>query len=370
MTTDTPYRVLFCDLLTDRPIDVLPLRDVSFDDYIGRSGSLTGTIPVPDARIAARARKIVEGRTSVYLERGNDLWWGGIVWTTTPASDDKGVLTLAVQAATFDSYAARRRIRTSVVDRGGRDQLQIARILWRLMQQRPSGDIGVVFESYEDSGVEQSVAWWEGDEVTYEEAMHQIAEQGKGFEHHIVVRRDPVTGQRTRLLRLGSPELDGGPADLVLDRPGTILSYAFPRDATRGGTHSRARGGNHSSDPNGEGRPVSSREWVAEELIEAGWPQIDLSAENSSATTRGPLDFLAWKTLQDARGAVVIPEVTVRLDGSLPVAPELLSRTVRLRITDEWHPEGLDRRYRVIGIKVSPPQRGRPETAELYLEAP
>ncbi len=55
--------------------------------------------------MAARVRRIEEGRTSVYLQRGSDLWWGGIVWTSTLQSDDQGVLTLGVQAATFESYA-------------------------------------------------------------------------------------------------------------------------------------------------------------------------------------------------------------------------------------------------------------------------
>jgi len=50
------------------------------------------------------------------------------------------------------------------------------------------------------------------------------------------------------------------------------------------------------------------------------------------------------------------------------VPPALLGRTVRLRITDEWWTEGLDTRYRIVGVKVSPAQRGRPDTAELYLE--
>lgn len=104
-TVNTPYRAIFCDLRTDNTIDILPLRDVTVDDYIGKAGSLSGTIPVPDAAMAARVRRIEEGRTSVYLQRGSDLWWGGIVWTSTLQSDDKGVLTLGIQAATFESYA-------------------------------------------------------------------------------------------------------------------------------------------------------------------------------------------------------------------------------------------------------------------------
>ncbi|MFF6789516.1 hypothetical protein ACFY9C_10600 [Streptomyces filamentosus] len=42
----------------------------------------------------------------------------------------------------------------------------------------------------------------------------------------------------------------------------------------------------------------------------------------------------AWTTTQ-------VPTVSVRLDGS-GISPGLLSSTIRLRIRDEWHPEGLD----------------------------
>ena len=45
-----------------------------------------------------------------------------------------------------------------------------------------------------------------------------------------------------------------------------------------------------------------------------------------------------------------------------------MGRTVRIRITDQWYTEGLDVRYRIVGTSVSPPERGRPDTAELFLE--
>ncbi|GAA4905315.1 hypothetical protein ACFPM3_30235 [Streptomyces coeruleoprunus] len=364
----TPYRVLFCDLRTDRPLDVLPLRDVSLDDYIGRPGSLSGTVPVPNAALADRVRRIEEGRTAVYLERGGDLWWGGVLWTSTLQADDKGVLTLALQAATFDSYAARRRIRRDLTYTG-LDQLEIARRLWQHIQvDTPGGDIGVTTGT-ETSGVLRDMAWRDGDETPVDEAFKQLAEVENGFEHHIAVYRDPVSGDRVKRLRLGHPKLFTGHTDLVLDRPGPVLAYSFPRDATRGGTTARARGASANTDQSQESRPVLSAEHVAQDLIDGGWPRVDLSSDHSSVTSVASLNALAAAQLAEARGAVVIPEVTIRLDERSPVPPMLLGRTVRLRITDEWYAEGLDARYRVIGVKVAPPQRGRPETAELFLEA-
>ncbi|WP_175409937.1 hypothetical protein [Streptomyces sp. TRM64462] len=363
----SPYRVLFCDLRTDQAIDVLPLRDVSLDDYIGRAGSLSGTIPVPNAAMAERVRRVEEGRTAVYLERGGDLWWGGILWTSTLQADAKGVLSLALQAATFDSYAGRRRIRADLTYTG-LDQLEIARRLWQHIQTADGGDIQVTTGT-ETSGVLRDMVWRDGDETPLDEALKQLSEVDNGFEHHIAVYRDPVSGARVKRLRLGHPKLFTGSTDLVLDRPGPVLSYSFPRDATRGGTTSRARGASANSDQSQESRPAISAEHVAQDLIDGGWPRVDLSSDHSSVSSVPVLDALAAAELAEARGAVVIPAVTIRLDDRAPVPPMLLGRTVRLRITDEWYAEGLDARYRVIGVKVTPPQRGRPETAELFLEA-
>ncbi|MER6332789.1 hypothetical protein ABT298_26400 [Streptomyces sp. NPDC001034] len=363
MTTNTPYRAIFCDLLTDSTIDILPLRDVTVDDYIGKAGSLTGTIPVPDADTAARVRRIEEGRTSVYLQRGHDLWWGGIIWTSTLHSDDQGILTLEIQAATFESYARRRCIRADRSFSG--DQLDIARALWADLQAAPGGDIGVS-PGTETSGQQRAVAYRDGDETVYQEAIEALAAVDNGFEQRISVYRDPATGARVRRLQLGSPAIRIGTTDLVLDRPGSILAYSFPHDATRGGTTARTRGASVNDNQAAESRPQCSTEQVAGDLLAAGYPRIDLTSDHTDVTDKNTLNSLARAELAAARGAVVIPEITIRLDHLVP--PALLGRTARLRITDEWFAEGLDARYRIIGVKVSPAQRGRPDTADLYLE--
>ncbi|MFF4748454.1 hypothetical protein ACWD5R_01055 [Streptomyces sp. NPDC002514] len=376
MTTNinTPYRAIFCDLRTDSTIDILPLRDVTVDDYIGKAGSLSGTLPIPDRAMAARARRIEEGRTSVYLQRGSDLWWGGIVWTSTLESDEQGVLTLGIQAATFESYASRRLIRahTAAYDPSYKlpltgTQFEVARALWKDLQTGlPGGDIGVTYGD-EVSDVSRSVSYRDGDETVYLDALDALAALEHGFEHYISVYLDPATGARVRRLRLGSPTITTGSTDLVLDRPGTILSYSFPRDATRGGTTARARGASANDDQASESRPVCSTVAVATELIEqAGYPRIDLTSDHNDITDANTLTALARTELAAATGAVVIPEITVMLDDLVPTA--LLGRIARIRITDEWFTEGLDARYRIIGVTVSPAQRGRPDTAQLYLE--
>ncbi|MEV8587747.1 hypothetical protein [Streptomyces sp. NPDC051180] len=377
MTIDTPYRAIFCDLLTDQTLDILPLRDVSFDDYIGKAGSLSGTIPIPDEAIAERVKKVREGRTAVYLERGGDLWWGGIVWTTTLQSSGRGVLTLGIQAATFDSYAGRRRIRTDITYDTPTQQLVIARRLWaELDVQTYPGDpdaenpkrLGISFgdEVPRKPEVKRTVSWRRGDETVYLDALNQIAEMQDGFEHQILVYRDPVSGQRIRQLRLGEPKIVNGSTDLLFDRPGVILSYSFPYDATRGATTAVARGASANGNAAQESRPLYGKEQYRSELLADGWPLIDLSSDHNEVTDELALEALASAELNQVMGAVVIPAITIHLGGIVP--PALIGRMARIRIHDEWFAQGLDARYRIIGVKVTPPERGRSDTAELYLE--
>ncbi|MFJ9578837.1 hypothetical protein ACIRQF_20980 [Streptomyces sp. NPDC101191] len=365
MAIDTPYRAIFCDLITDQTIDILPLRDVSFDDYIGKAGSLSGTIPIPNKEIADRVKKVREGRTAVYLERGGDLWWGGIIWTTTLQSSGRGVLTLGIQAATFDSYAGRRRIRADL-SYTDTDQLEIARGLWREMTTKNARCFKVSFGE-EQSDVLRTMSWRDGDETVYLEALDQLAGLQDGFEYQFLVYRDPATGERVRQLRLGHPKIRTGATDLLFDRPGVILSYSFPYDATRGGTTAVARGASAGGNAGQESRPlISTPQELATELLSDGWPLIDLSSDHNEISDQLTLNALAKAELDAARGPVVIPAISIHLGGIVP--PALIGRVARVRITDEWFSGGLDARYRIIGIKITPPERGRPDTAELYLE--
>ncbi|MFB6838826.1 hypothetical protein [Streptomyces sp. NPDC056361] len=365
MAIDTPYRAIFCDLWTDTTLDILPLKDVSFEDYIGRAGSLSGTVPIPDRTIAERAHRIKPGRTTVYLERGGDLWWGGIIWTTNLQSSGRGVLTLGIQASTFDSYAARRRIRTNdfeSVYSQPTDQFTIARGLWGSLSAGLGTSKIDIGDPEELSGILRTGSWRYGDETGYQEALDQLGAQG--LEYQIQVYRNPDDGTRVRRLKLGAP-IRTGATDVLFDRPGTILSYSIPDDATRGGTHALARGASTNGNAGTESRPTLSDIKVPLTPLPDVWPQIDLSSDHNEISDKATLNALAQTEVDTPWGSVQIPEISVRLDGIVP--PTLLGRTARIRITDEWHPTGLDARFRIVGVKVRPAERGRPDTADLAL---
>lgn len=120
---------------------MLPVEQVRFEEFIGKTGTGSMSIPVTGSAMAARARAaVVLARTAVWIERDGDIWWGGIVWTATVTPPSRGGPgAMEVQASTFDSYLSSR-ILTDGWEGEGVDQFDIARRLIDWTQRTPGGD--------------------------------------------------------------------------------------------------------------------------------------------------------------------------------------------------------------------------------------
>ncbi|MDH2387637.1 hypothetical protein QCN29_02300 [Streptomyces sp. HNM0663] len=367
MPASTLYRALFCDLRSDQLLDVLPLTDVSLDDYIGKTGTAKATIPLPNRALAQRARTaVVPGRTALWVERDSDIWWGGVLWTADVTSDDRGFLGLHVQAGGWASYLDHRALFHSQ-QAWATDQFDIVRGLIDYAASLPGGDIGIVYHT-ETSGVLRDRTYRRHDQPRIRDLIDQLGAVEKGFEWRIASERDPVSGRRVKRLQLGSPVITAGTSDIVLDHPGPILGYGWPIDATVRANAWQARGASDNRNQTSESLPLLSDLLVDDAQIADGWPRLDGTSDYSTVSEQATLAAHARADLDAARRPRTIPEVTVAL-GRVPLSPALLGATVRVRIRDDYFAEGLDERYRVIGLAISPPLRGRPETARLYLEA-
>ncbi|MGD9485023.1 hypothetical protein WDH52_17495 [Streptomyces sp. TRM70308] len=357
------YRAVFCDLRTDRVVDVLPLTEAKFDDYIGKPGSLSATVPLPDAALARRARAaLLPGRTAVWLERDGDIWWGGVLWTCTPHSDEQGRLKAEFQAATFDSYLDHRVLSTDMVGTAT-DQFDIVRMLVDHVQAQPGGDIGLRYGT-EASGVRRDFAYAYTDLARVRELLDKLAQLDDGFEWRVHCYRD-AQGRRVKRLQVGHPRIVSGHTDIVLDHPGGVLTYSLPSDATVQANVWVARGESANSDQSQESVPLTVRQVHAEDIA-GGWPRLESSSDHSSVRDPELLRSLARAELARHRRPETIPQLTVRMDGR--ISPALLGARLRLRVHDLWHPEGADSRFRIVGLAVTPPQRTKAETATLYLE--
>ncbi|WP_372408368.1 hypothetical protein [Streptomyces luteireticuli] len=360
------YRALFCDLRTDRLIDALPLIDVEFDDYIGKAGSLRGTVPLPDEALARRARAALRpGRTAVWLERGSDIWWGGILWTTTANGDERGRLQVQIQAGTFDSYLDHRMLSEKQVFTN-RDQFDIVRELIDHAQSQPGGDIGISYTG-EKSGVVYARTEYAYTELRkIHEIIEQLGKMENGFEWRIHCFRDTVSGERVKRLQLGSPRIEALASDIVLDRPGQVLTYSLPSDATVQANAVVMRGDSANNDQASPSQPQMSDPQVWVEDLADGWPRLEFTDDRSGVRDKTVLNDMARAALDHKHRPEFIPEVTIRMDGR--INPALIGAYIRLRIRDGWHEEMPDSRYRVVGLSVTPPARGKAETAKLILE--
>ncbi|MFD5591934.1 hypothetical protein ACWC9X_08640 [Streptomyces asoensis] len=360
----TPYRLLFCDLRSDQLLDALPVQGVALDDYIGKTGRLTGTVPIPNREIAERARRTLQpGRTAVWVERGREIWWGGILWTLQLASDARGYLAAQIQCGGWESYLYRRLLFDTQVAQGV-DQFDIVRGLVDYVQSTPGGNLGITYDT-EASGVTRDREFSRYDLPSIGDLIDQLAAVERGFEWRIASFRD-AAGQRVKQLQLGHPVIRTGAAEIVLDHPGHVLTYAWPHDASSLANAWQSRGASTNSNQAADSFPLMSERLVADDDIAAGWPRLDGSSDYTTVEQQPTLDDHARADWTAARRPVQIPEVEVMLGDN--VSPALLGATVRVRIRDLWHPDVLDARYRVVGLSINPTERGRPETAKLYLE--
>ncbi|MGW1837087.1 hypothetical protein [Streptomyces sp. NPDC002067] len=311
-------------------------------------------------------RAVAPGRTALWVERGADLWWGGIVWTMTPSVDERGAVTVALQAATFDSYWDHRILRDTL-EAQQMDQLDIARDLATYAARQDGGDIGIRIDYGPTSGIARDRTYSRFDATRIREALDRLAAVEKGFEWRVQVFRDAETGDRVKRLQLGCPTITAGAAPVMLTYPGNVLSYSWPQDATGLANTWQSRGATDNTNQAEESNPIMTAELAFPEKVKQGWPRLDGSSDYNSVEKLTTLTEHATADLSRAKDPVVIPTIRVRLDGQ--VTPALIGSTVRLRILDTWFSGGLDADYRVVGMTVTPAQRGQQESAELYVEA-
>ncbi|MEU3097221.1 hypothetical protein ABZ690_21165 [Streptomyces sp. NPDC006967] len=366
MALSPAYRLLLCDLRSDRLLDALPVQGVALDDFIGKTGSLRGRVPIPNRAIADRARRaLVPGRTAVWVERGREIWWGGILWTTSLTSDQRGFLGVDVQCGGWESYLFRRHLHDTQ-EAVQVDQFDIVRGLLDYVQTTEGGNLGITYDTH-PSGVLRDRTYLRYDLPTIGDLIDDLSAVEDGFEWRIASYRDG-DGRRVKRLQLGHPVIRSGSTDIVLDHPGAVLSYTWPTDATRKANAWQSRGASINQNQAADSFPLMSELLVADDDVTAGWPRLDGTSDYTTVERQTTLDAHARADWTAARHPVEIPEVEVLLGGN--VSPALLGATVRLRIRDLWHPTTLDARYRVVGLTIAPAERGRPETARLYLEVP
>lgn len=361
------YRYLLCDLLTDQVVAELPLSGVSFDRRISRTGSLSGSIEAssPELVRIAKLAHAYAGRSALWVLRGEALWWGGIPWTVIPTQAERGPVRVSISAATFDSYAHHRRLYR---DKGyvATDQGVIIPDLWREIQSDAAGDIGVVAED-QPTGVTRDRTYLAQDHPYVGKLIEDMGDVIDGPEHTIDVFMD--NGVRTKRLRVAR-HLGSTQVQHVFERAsrsgGRIIEWEKAADAVDGGTAFQAKGNATGTEGNaGEAAPVPMSDLVERtDLLDAGWPRLDVSEDYSDVTRLSTLNGYAQGMAATRGGAIPTSGYTVDVTGS-GWNPNRVGDLVRLRLRDEWHDTVTDLTVRPVGCEVTPAEKGQPERVKL-----
>jgi hypothetical protein len=358
------YRYEAAHILTDLTFDALPFPAAQFDTRIGQAGSfsLPSPLGVASAQLGRRLQQVAAGACALYVYRDAALWWGGVAWTVTPAGDDQGNATWTVQGADWISYLARVDFQTDYTSSAG-DPLDQVRALLANMQADPYADLGIVADTTESGLSSPATAYLASGNSSYGTAIDDLATQAPGFDYAASTSVDPGTGRRTRRLRLGYPQI-GSNVVHRFTRPGNILTYSLPADATTGGTEWRAFGATSNSNQASTSQPTVSALYTAAAQLAAGWPRLDAGNTYSTVSDIPTLDAYAQADLAAGATPVVIPQLTVELDRT-DITPDSLGDMAVINITDPNFPDGLTQTSRIVGIQVNTGDRANPEVATI-----
>lgn len=345
----------------------LDLEGVRFDKRINQAGTFSARMPITNAGLAEAVDAIVPqdpseldrgpGAIVVDIWRDTDLW--GEYWITAAdlSQDGRANPVLDLQGVTLDAYLLQVEIQEDL--EYDADEIEIARALILHAQEQPHANIALQPMSG-NSGNPRERTYEAAKPITYGQAIAELAKIGDGFEH--MVNLTVEGGVITRRWVWGAPRL-GQEAEHVFTQPGDVTHWRERRDALRGGTRFRVRGGTIQTDATQAASPEMSETVDATAHLEAGHLRIDRTIDHPmAATDQTTLDaYAAWWAGRNA-GAVLVHEAQVILGAEPTLTPNRLGDYARLVLTNPWHRRvggraGYDKSLRVIGVEITPTSR-------------
>ncbi|SDL14252.1 hypothetical protein SAMN05428985_11027 [Nocardioides sp. YR527] len=388
------YRYVLCDLLTDQLLAVLPLTGVSFSRAISRTGSLSATLKAPAVgtsvngvvttpeknRQLINAAKLLHryaGRSALWVYRDNAVWWGGIPWTVIPRQDQRGSVEVSVTGATFDSYAHRRTLHKNI-DYVQWDQNQLVASLWQTLQGFDTGgdqrgNIGVECGFFQDSIPKSTIlrdrTYRMADQPRFGKLIEDLGDVIDGPEHTIDTWVDDA-GNRHKTLRVQTRIGVIDPRAVfqrVANGGGRVLEWSHTADAVDGGTTFWARGDAPEGNADTEVEPILSTRYYAHDLLDDGWPLLDVSADYQGVKEVGTLNQYAQALRSTQSGAMPSSDYVVAV-GNTGWSPNRLGDNVRLKLTDAWH-DNTDLTVRPVAVTVTASEKGVDEKVALTFDA-
>ena len=353
----TSYRYLFADLLTNQVLAELYLTGVQFTQQLNTSGTLSGNILLTDATEVNTnvINATIPGRTAVYVDRNGVLVWGGIIWHREYDSESQHI---QITAREFLSYFERRKITSDLVF-SNVDQLTVASSLVNYAQSVSNGNIGVIIPSA-TSAVNVSRTFYGYEYKTVYDAILDLSRGGStgvgsfGFDFTISVAYDG-SGNPIKTLNFGYPRLGTAYSSTSTTAPvfefpaGNVISYSYPEDGSIAASIVYGIGSGSN-----EGKTLAVPATSSSTWFSAGWPVLEEVVSYLDVTDANLLTALAAGQL----AATQYPPTTLKIVAPPYQDPQFGSYSigddVRVRISDDRFPNGLDSTYRLVALNVSP----------------
>lgn len=352
--------------------DNLPLHLASFSRTLGGTGELSATLSLrtPAAATAAHLAALEPRRSVLWVGEDGFPVWGGVVWDWPHASALDHVL--PIRAATLESLFARREIRDdrAYVDE---DVFDVARdLISNVTSWWPGKEVANLIQPEGLAGVRRTVSYLATDSTKALKALQDLAADA-GFEWTL---EPGLAGESAAFhLRMGCPQVGQGAdaAALVLQMPGNVVDYAWPRT---GG----ASVNSFTAVATATGEQGSQAVWRAnatdQDDVDFGNPVLEDSASYAGTLIGGQaqLDGYAAALLARHRRCATVPTATVGGPGA-PLLRELtLGSWAHLAVSSPLHPPdpatgapGLRRLVRIVGWTANPGDGGGGAAVGLHL---
>lgn len=366
------YTYRFANLLSDSDLCELELTNVRFDRRIIQAGAFSATIPVTNSDIANQVKKILPARTVVHVYRDADIWGTYIIWTKKVRSSSRGPVNVELQGATLESWFDKR-----IVDQDlsftNVDQFDIARTLVDTAQSGwlpydNSANLMIEYTS-NDSGIMRDRQYFLTEATSVGQRLQELASVDNGFEYFINTYEDQNLNKRVRKLMLAN-SIGSENLDLLYTYPGAILSYEITYDATDSATAWWTRGDTIDDDVSGTSAPLmTTSPTLAGDWLDNAYPHMDKVVDYSSVIVLSTLENYAtwWKDNHSGVSAVPVIEIAT-IDTTL-ISPSALGTRAVFTIEDEYFGYGeFSSENRIIGIEVTPPERGNQESIRFVIE--
>lgn len=353
------YRYIFADLLTDKVTVELPLYGTYFTRRICKVGEFGGSFGLNTDGItnADVINGTIPGRTAVYVERNNQLVWGGIIWSRTWQEQSKS---FQYYGQTFDSAMFKSDIRNSLTYTN-QDQRNIVRDLFIKSQAYASRNMRIgVAPAFpvSSSSILRTVNFFWYDSWTFGKALEYMADFENGMDYYVDVNYDPFGDFARNLIvnnRVGDP-LDQ--TQLIFDYPGSIKNYWYPESGSTGATTIVGIGA-------GEGAKSIRLAITNDTYIRGGWPDLVDFYTDKDVSVQATLQSKVTRQLLAQSLPVVNPTWEIFSDRSPEFGTYSLGDYAKMQIQSERFPGGLEVSTRIVGWDVKPTQSSGAEEVKI-----